>query len=140
MDCRFVERGGKHAVEWSWGGADEMDPCAGGGWAVLEAPGRLVGRFLLHQGDDSGFVAERDTKTTRKVRIPEGRPVGPRLTSSKREFLLDALVYIDEDVKDKLRAVPPGESEVMLDLDELDSLAGSVAAMANHTEDMFEEQ
>lgn len=71
----------------------------------------------------------------KKVRIPEGQPVGLKLTQPEREFLLDALILIDEEVEDKLRAAPPGESKVMLTLDELDLLAGCVAAEANHTED-----
>ena len=71
----------------------------------------------------------------KKVRIPEGRPVGLKLTPSEREFLLEALILIDEEIEDKLRAVPPSESTVMLTLDELDLFAGSVAAEANHTKD-----
>jgi hypothetical protein len=71
----------------------------------------------------------------RKVRIPAGQPVGLKLTQAEREFLLDALILIDEEVEDRLRSVPLGETKVMLSLDELDLLAGSVAAEANHTKD-----
>ena len=60
IDYRLVERDGKPAVEWSWDGADEMDPCSGRGWAVLEAPRHLAGRIFFHQGDDSGFTAEKE--------------------------------------------------------------------------------
>jgi hypothetical protein len=70
-----------------------------------------------------------------KVLIPAGQPVGLRLTRAEREFLLDALVLIDEEVEDKLRNVPPRETKVMLTLDDLDLLAGEVAAEANHTQD-----
>ena len=56
----------------------------------------------------------------KKVRIPEGQPVGLKLTHTEREFLLDTLIDIDGDVEDKLRAVPAGESKIMLTLDELD--------------------
>jgi hypothetical protein len=59
IDYRLVERDGKPAVEWSWDGSDEMDPCSGRGWAVLEAPRRLVGRIFFHRGDDSAFKAEK---------------------------------------------------------------------------------
>jgi hypothetical protein len=37
---------------------DEMDPCTGRGWAVLEED-ELHGMIFFHQGDESGFVAER---------------------------------------------------------------------------------
>lgn len=59
MDYRLGKRDGKPAVEWSWDGSDELDPCCGRGWAILETPRRLVGRLFFHQGDDSGFVAEK---------------------------------------------------------------------------------
>ena len=60
IDYYLVEREGKAGVEWSWEGSDEMDPCSGRGWAVLERPGRLVGRVFFHRGDDSGFSAEKE--------------------------------------------------------------------------------
>ena len=71
----------------------------------------------------------------RKVRIPAGQPVGLKLTQAEREFLLDTLILIDEDVEGRLRSVPPGETKVMLSLDEIDLLPGSVAAEAKHTKD-----
>ena len=76
----------------------------------------------------------------KRIRIPAGQPVGLKLTQTERELLLDALILIDEKIEDKLRAVAPGESKVMLTLDELDLLAGSVAAEANHTKDKKLEQ
>ncbi len=56
MDCRFSERGGIPAVEFSWEGNDELDPASGRGWAILE-DSVLKGRIFIHQGDDSGFTA-----------------------------------------------------------------------------------
>jgi len=61
LDCRYGTRDGKTAVEFSWEGADEMDPCSGRGWAVLDGD-RLIGRLFFHMGDDSGFTAERQTQ------------------------------------------------------------------------------
>ena len=61
MDCRYGTGDGKTAVEFSWEGSDEMDPCSGRGWAVLDGD-RLTGRLFFHVGDDSGFTAERKTK------------------------------------------------------------------------------
>jgi hypothetical protein len=29
-------------------------------WAAIGTAGRLVGHFYIHNGDDSGFVCERD--------------------------------------------------------------------------------
>ena len=76
----------------------------------------------------------------KRIRIPAGQPVGLKLTQAERGFLLDALIDIDGEIEDKLRAVAPGESKVMFTLDELDLLAGSVAAEANHTKDKKLEQ
>ena len=56
MDCRFTERNGVPAVEFSWEGNDELDPASGRGWAVLEG-NVLKGRIFFHRGDDSGFTA-----------------------------------------------------------------------------------
>ncbi len=62
IDCRYVKRDGMDAVEFSWDGNDESDPACGRGWAVREGD-RLNGRLFFHQGDDSGFVAERQRST-----------------------------------------------------------------------------
>lgn len=58
IDYRITKRGGQPAVEWSWEGRDEMDPCMARGWAVLEG-GELHSMFFFHQGDESGFLAKR---------------------------------------------------------------------------------
>jgi hypothetical protein len=61
IDFRITERGGQPAVEWTWEGMDEMDPCTGRGWATLEDD-ELHGMIFFHQGDESGFVARRAPK------------------------------------------------------------------------------
>jgi hypothetical protein len=61
MDWRPGTRDGHPAVEWTWEGMDEMDPCTGRGWAVLEGD-QLHGMIFFHQGDESGFVAKRATR------------------------------------------------------------------------------
>ncbi len=58
IDYRITERGEQPAVEWTWEGTDEMDPCTGRGWAVLEGD-ELHGMIFFHQGDESGFVAKK---------------------------------------------------------------------------------
>lgn len=58
LDCRFSERDGVPMVEFSWEGDDEGDARCGRGWAFLR-DGRLEGRFYIHGGDDSWFVATR---------------------------------------------------------------------------------
>jgi hypothetical protein len=60
MDWRTSHRDGKPAVEFSWEGGDGADgtPLMGRGWAVLEED-ELKGRFFIHQGDESEFVAKR---------------------------------------------------------------------------------
>src|SRR5687767_6946868 len=64
MDCRPGTRDGLACVEWTWDGSDELDPAQGRGWAVLQ-DGRLHGVIVFHQGDESGFVAERAGPATR---------------------------------------------------------------------------
>jgi hypothetical protein len=66
MDWRPGTRDGQPAVEWTWEGMDEMDPCTGRGWAKLEG-GELHGLIAIHLGDDSEFVA----KKTKEKRTPK---------------------------------------------------------------------
>ena len=58
LDCRFSERDGMPAVEFSWEGQDDGDDSLGRGWAILR-DGRLEGRWFFHRGDDSWFRATR---------------------------------------------------------------------------------
>jgi hypothetical protein len=60
LDVRYGSRDGSACAEFSWEGFDENDPASGRGWATLSKAGRLVGHFYIHNGDDSGFVCERD--------------------------------------------------------------------------------
>ena len=65
MDCRDTTRDGRPGIERTWEGNDEMDPAQGRGWAVMDGD-QLKGMIFFHQGDHSGFVAERATGTARK--------------------------------------------------------------------------
>ena len=67
IDSRITERGGQPADEWTWEGMDEMDPCTGRGWAVLEGD-ELHGMIFFHQGDESSFVAQRAKPAKRPKR------------------------------------------------------------------------
>ena len=60
LDHRMTSRGGEPAVEFSWEGGDAADgtPLTGRGWGVLKDD-ELQGEFLIHDGDDSEFVAKR---------------------------------------------------------------------------------
>ena len=60
LDVRYGSRDGATCAEFSWEGYDENDPACGCGWVVFGTAGRLVGHFFIHNGDDSGFVCERD--------------------------------------------------------------------------------
>jgi len=61
IDYRITELAGQPAAEWTWEGMDEMDPCTGRGWAVLQ-DNELHGMIFFHQGDESGFVATRSPR------------------------------------------------------------------------------
>ena len=65
LDCRFSERGGMPAVEFSWEGQDDGDDSLGRGWAILR-DGKLEGRWLFHRGDDSWFLATKLSRSARK--------------------------------------------------------------------------
>ena len=71
----------------------------------------------------------------KRIRISRGQPIGLKLAAVERKWLLDTLTFVDEEVEDRIRNTPPSEGEVLLTLEELDLLAGSVAAEANHAED-----
>jgi hypothetical protein len=58
LDCRFTEKAGLPAVEFSWEGQDEGDSRSGRGWGILQE-GRFEGRWFMHMGDDSWFKAQR---------------------------------------------------------------------------------
>jgi hypothetical protein len=71
IDWVASRRDGKPGIEFSWEGGDGADgtPMSGRGWAILEAD-ELRGMFFIHQGDDSEFVARRNTRKRAKPRKP----------------------------------------------------------------------
>jgi hypothetical protein len=77
LDCRYGERDGHPLVEFTFAGDDDGHPCYGRGWAVPEGDATLCGHLYLHDGDDSGFVAERvatsTSKSPRRERAPRRR-------------------------------------------------------------------
>ena len=58
IDWRETERDGHPAVEFSFEGVDEVEPCSGRGWATIEK-GEMDGMIYFYQGDESGFKAQR---------------------------------------------------------------------------------
>jgi len=60
LDVRYGSRDGAACAELTWEGHDDDSPACGRGWAAMGTAGRLVGQVYIHQGDDSGFVAERE--------------------------------------------------------------------------------
>jgi hypothetical protein len=59
MDCRPIQTDNGPGVEFSWDGTDELDRVSGRVTAVLQDGGSLQSHIYFHQGDDSGFRAER---------------------------------------------------------------------------------
>jgi hypothetical protein len=83
VDYREVERDGKPGVEFSWEGLGETEDFSGRGWAVLEGDA-LRGKFFLHLGEESDFVAERATTIT--LPMPAAaRGAGPAKKGSKKK-------------------------------------------------------
>ena len=60
LDYHIEPYQGTERLEFSWEGEDEMDPVSGRGWAIIE-DGRLQGRLYFHEGDESGFVEEKES-------------------------------------------------------------------------------
>jgi len=67
-------------------------------------------------------------------RIPPDQRLGLKLSRADRDLLLDICI-MDGDLEDRIRDAPARQRTVMFTLDELDALAGWVAAEANHTSD-----
>jgi hypothetical protein len=59
IDYRIEPYQDTERLEFSWEGKDEMDPVSGRGWAMIE-DGQLQGRLYFHEGDESGFVAQKE--------------------------------------------------------------------------------
>ena len=57
-----LDREGK--VEFTFQGFDEMDEVSGRGSAMIDS-NKLIGRIKFHQGDQSGFTAEKWRKKAR---------------------------------------------------------------------------
>jgi hypothetical protein len=58
IDYRIEPYQETERLEFSWEGEDEMDPVSGRGWVIIQ-DGQLQGRLYFHQGDESGFTAEK---------------------------------------------------------------------------------
>ena len=69
-----------------------------------------------------------------KKLIKPGEKVGLKLTQTQQSLILDAQLPLSKEVEEALRSTQPGEP-LMLTLDDLEDLAGCVAAETNHTKD-----
>ncbi len=45
--------------EFTWEGNDECDPASGSGWLRMKEKDLLEGKFRIHKGDSSIFLARR---------------------------------------------------------------------------------
>ena len=70
LDYRLSDRMDRPTIDFSWEGWDEDTQVFGRGWGVLDEDGRLRLRLYIHNGDESGLVAERidDKKELRRRR------------------------------------------------------------------------
>jgi hypothetical protein len=67
---------------------------------------------------------------SRKKSEPPNEKVGLKLTQAERKLLLDEILLLPEEVEQAIHATP-SPKPVMLTLDDLDDLAGQIAATAN---------
>ena len=70
-----------------------------------------------------------------KIKIQHGQTVALKLIPEERAILLENLIFVDDELEQRLRLVVAGAQEVQLNLEDLEDLAGCVAAEANHTKD-----
>ena len=61
IDWSETERGGEPAVDFTFEGMDEMDPCSGRGRATISGD-TLDGMIYFHRGDESGLTAKKSRK------------------------------------------------------------------------------
>jgi hypothetical protein len=59
IDWRPEQRQSRPGAAFTFEGNDEMDTTMGRGWAAVQFDGTLRGHLYFHQGDDSGFWAEK---------------------------------------------------------------------------------
>jgi len=71
--------------------------------------------------------------TRRNISKP-AETISLKLSTEERQLLLD-LTFVEEEILHRIRRTPSDEVDIQLSLDQLGSLAGSVAADANHTSD-----
>jgi len=69
IDYRLGSRDGNPVVEFSWEGRNDADPVCGRGWATVDG-NRLIGRLFFHNGDDSAFVALRQSPARSTASFP----------------------------------------------------------------------
>lgn len=67
----------------------------------------------------------------KKIRLKKTDTVGLKMSADEREMVLD-LPLLNDGLEERLEQTPIGEAQVKFTLDELDLLAGKLAANANH--------
>jgi hypothetical protein len=81
--------------------------------------------MMIFRGSSSGPIM------TRKKLIELGKKVGLELTQAQRSLLIEASLPIPKEVGQAILSTPVDEP-LMLTLDDLDDLAGHLAADANY--------
>jgi hypothetical protein len=59
IDGKLVDSADGERFEFTWDGNDECDPACGSGWIRILEENSLEGKFRIHLGDDSTFLARR---------------------------------------------------------------------------------
>jgi hypothetical protein len=61
LDWRIEDIRSGQKLQFTFKGFDEGDPVSGRGWATISGP-EMIGRICFHDGDESGFKANREKK------------------------------------------------------------------------------
>jgi hypothetical protein len=59
LDGKVVKYLNENRFEFSWSGADEMDPVNGCGWVRIRDSDTIEGEFRIYLGDDSIVLARK---------------------------------------------------------------------------------
>ena len=66
VDCRYMERGRAHFVDFTWFDTNDQSVAAGRGWACVLQTGGLMGHLFVHRGHDWPFMAARIKNLSRR--------------------------------------------------------------------------
>jgi len=94
LDWRVQDIRSEQKLEFTFEGFDEGDPVSGRGWATISGP-EMTGRIYFHDGDESGFKANREKKPKASV-APTANVIPFPMRTRPVDHGLEARIYYAE--------------------------------------------